>query len=348
MKTKDKVLEILQKNINQSVSGEFLAAECEVSRAAIWKAVNSLRQTGYNIQGTTNGGYLLDQNNDLFSKELFNEFLCKNYPQYSQNHIECFEQIDSTNTYAKMLLSKSGSLRNINGELTKEGEILNNSIYVAEYQTNGRGRLGRTFVSPSKTGIYQSVIVAPQGGIAQPSVLTASTAVAVCRVLKRLYNIDAKIKWINDIFYEGKKLCGILTEGFANFESNNIESAVIGIGINVKENPDLPPEIKEIATSISETTTQNQINRCELSANICGETLSIFNEDINKVMQEYKNLSFIIGKEILVHPVINQNEKDYKATVVDINEKAELVVKKDDGTTVCLSSGEVSLHSKQF
>lgn len=345
MKTKDKVLELLLKNQNTSISGEALAKECSVSRAAIWKAVNSLREIGYDIQGTTNGGYILPDSCDLFSEELTKKYLNEHFQEFSTSHIECFSQIDSTNTYAKKMLSEASSLRDENGELTEDGKKYHNSMFIAESQTNGRGRLGRTFVSPQKTGVYQSVIVAPKGGISQPATLTASSAVAVCRVLKHLYNIDAKIKWINDIFCNGKKICGILTEGFANFETGMIEAAIIGIGINVRKNDSLPPEVAKIAGSIEECNPEVKINRCELAANICGETLKILQEDITAVMKEYKSLSFIIGKEITVHPVINNNEKDYKATVIDINEKAELVVQKTDNSIVNLSSGEVSLRS---
>lgn len=352
MKTKDKVLELLLNNKNQAVSGEKLAAECEVSRAAIWKAVSSLREMGYEILGTTNGGYLISDSNDLFSKEIFTEYLKKDYPEFSQNFIQCFSEIDSTNTYGKTLLSQAGSLRDSFGNLTEDGKKLANSMIVAELQTKGRGRLGRTFVSPSKTGIYQSVIVAPEGGITQAATLTASSAVAVCRVLKRLYNLEAKIKWINDIFYNGKKLCGILTEGYANFESRTIEAAIIGIGINVKNNPDLPEDVAKVAGSIEECLKNEnrsiQINRCELASHICGETLKILQEDISKVMDEYKSYSFLIGKEIIVHPVINQNQKDYKAIVIDINQNAELVVRNEEGSLITLSSGEVSLHSSEI
>ena len=152
--------------------------------------------------------------------------------------VECFEKIDSTNNYAKKILSECGNLRDENGNLTDAGQKYHNSVIVAECQTAGRGRLGREFVSPKKTGIYLSVIYAPENGIQEPAKLTAFSAVAVCRTLKKLFNLDAQIKWVNDVFLNGKKVSGILTEGIVNFETRKIEAAIVGIGLNIFENND--------------------------------------------------------------------------------------------------------------
>ena len=164
MTTKEKVLKMLADAKGQAVSGETLAAECGVSRAAVWKAVNALRESGTSIEGTTNGGYVLGDN-DVFSSEIFSETFSSRWPDFSDCHIECFKEIDSTNTYAKRMLAECGNLRNTDGELTDAGKKLHRAVIVAESQTAGRGRLGRTFVSPEKTGIYISVIYAPKGGI---------------------------------------------------------------------------------------------------------------------------------------------------------------------------------------
>ncbi|MCR4954036.1 MAG: biotin--[acetyl-CoA-carboxylase] ligase [Treponema sp.] len=275
MSTKDKVLSLLiearslgeksavlgvpssvsgEKNVNSgagaSVSGEKLAAECGVSRAAIWKAVNALRSEGIAIEGTTNGGYILCDD-DIFTTESFTQILQKYFPDFANSNIEVFKEIDSTNTYAKRVLTECGNLRNVDGTLTSAGKKYHQSIIAAESQTAGRGRLGRTFVSPAKTGIYLSVIYAPVGGITNPAKITAFSAVAVCRAIKELYGIECQIKWINDIYAGGKKICGILTEGFTNFETGTIESAIIGIGINMRDNPALfPTEVAKVAGSI--------------------------------------------------------------------------------------------------
>lgn len=347
MKTKEKVLQILQNN-KDCVSGELLADECKVSRAAVWKAVKSLRDDGFLIEGTTNGGYKFMGQNDLFSKEAFSAEFSALFSEFSTSHIECFEQIDSTNNYAKKILSECGSLRDESGNLTEAGRKYHNCIIVAESQTAGRGRLGREFVSPKKSGIYLSVIYAPKEGIQDPAKLTAFSAVAVCRTLKKLFNIDAKIKWVNDVFLNGKKVCGILTEGIVNFETRKIESAIVGIGLNIFENDEFSEKLKKVAGSVFDCgydkEDKNQTTRIRIAAQIAGETLSIFSEDSQKVIGEYREKSFLIGKKVFVHPVIGNNDV-YEATVLDIDQNAALLVKTSDGKIRSLNSGEVSIKS---
>lgn len=365
MTTKEKVLELLTQNKENSVSGEKLAEACNVSRAAIWKAVNSLRENGCNIEGTTNGGYMLSGVADVFSTEVFSSAFEKNFPQFTSisaeskkevypSHIECFKEIDSTNTYAKKVLSEAGNLRSFDGSLTEAGKKYHRAIIVAESQTAGRGRLGRTFYSPSKTGIYLTVIYAPKGGIHDPAKLTAFSAVAVCRAIKKLYGINSKIKWINDIFINGKKVSGILTEGFTNFETGQIESAIIGIGINISDNPDVfPEEVKKVAGSITGSEKLNEsgevsVSRCQLAAHVAGELLNVLEEEPLSVMQEYKQMSFIIGQTVEVHPVIGDVSSVYMAKAVDIADDAGLIVELEDGSRRILNSGEVSLRSVLF
>ena len=348
MKTKEKVLQILQNN-NECVSGEILASECEVSRAAVWKAVKSLREDGFLIEGTTNGGYKFCGQNDLFSERAFEAEFSVLFPNFSNSHIECFEQIDSTNNYAKKILSECGNLRDENGNLTEAGQKYHNCVIAAESQTAGRGRLGRVFVSPKKSGIYLSLIYAPKGGIQDPAKLTAFSAVAVCRTLKKLFDIDAQIKWVNDVFYNGKKICGILTEGIVNFETRKIESAIVGIGLNIFENDEFSDELKKVAGAVFNCDYDENIDkkatRNRIAVQVAGETLSIFSEDSQKVINEYREKSFLIGKKVFVHPVIGNNEA-YEAVVVDIDEKAALVVRTPDGSVKTLNSGEVSIKSE--
>ena len=364
MTTKEKVLELLLNKENQ-VSGEDLAQHCGVSRTAVWKAINSLRSEGFNIEGTTNGGYVIKDNKDAFNKELFSSYFSENYPKFKNSTIECFEEIDSTNTYGKKLLAENGNFRQPDGQLTEFGKKYNNAIIVAESQTAGRGRLGRTFYSPKKTGIYLSIIYGPKGGIKEPAKLTAFSAVAVCRAITKLYGgldsqngleIKPAIKWINDIFINGKKVCGILTEGFTNFETGTIEAAIIGIGVNIHDNPEcFPKDVAKIAGGIlgaDEGSTANnkkeQGGRCQLAALIAGEVLSVLEEDTKSVMEEYKQLSFIIGQDVEIHPVIGDNKQNYNAKVIDIDNEASLVVQLPDGTKRTLSSGEISLKSSSF
>ena len=364
MTTKEKVLKMLVEAKGQAVSGESLAAECGVSRAAIWKAVNTLRQAGNSIEGTTNGGYVLSDD-DIFTADLFQETFSSRFPELSDCHIECFKEIDSTNTYAKRILAECGNLRGPDGSLTEAGKKYHYSVIIAESQTAGRGRLGRTFVSPEKTGIYISVIYAPQGGITNPARLTACAAVAICRAIKNVFDetsltgIEPQIKWINDIFVGGKKVCGILAEGVANFESGMIESAVVGMGINIKKNKtafegelaDVVGTLEDAVTQTSPDASAPSISRTLVAAEIAGQVLKIFEEDTSSpeahkaIIKEYKEASFLLGRELTVYPLIGDEKSSYKATATDIDENSGLIVTLSDGTTKTLNSGEVTLKS---
>lgn len=361
MTTKEKVLQLLVQAKGQAVSGEVIATECGVSRAAIWKAVKALREAGTSIEGTTNGGYVL-ADDDVFTTELFSETFSNRFPELSNCHIECFKEIDSTNTYAKRLLAECGNLRDSNGQLTASGQKYHKAVIVAERQTAGRGRLGRTFVSPEKTGIYISVIYAPKGGITNPARLTASAAVAICRAIKNVLaelpegcTIEPQIKWINDIFVGGKKVCGILAEGVANFESGMIEAAVVGMGINIKKNKTaFEGDLAGVVGTLEEATGENQISRLQVAAEIAGQVLKIFEEDASSpeahkaIIKEYKKASFLLGQELTVYPLIGDEKSSYKAMATDIDENAGLIVTLKDGSQRTLSSGEVTLKSASF
>ena len=362
MSTKEKVLKMLAAlaGTGQAVSGEALAAECGVSRAAIWKAINALREQGLQIEGTTNGGYQL-KDDDIFSDELFLQTFATNYPEFSESHIECFKEIDSTNTYAKRILAECGNLRDSSGALTEAGKKYHKAIFIAEKQIAGRGRLGRTFVSPEKTGIYISVIYAPKGGITNPARLTACAAVAICRAIKNVVcklpegtSIEPQIKWINDIFVNGKKVCGVLAEGVANFESGMIEAAVVGMGINIKKNTTaFEGQLADVVGTLEDATSA-KISRLEIAAEIAGQVLKIFEEDASSeaahkaIIKEYKEASFLIGRELTVYPLIGDEKSSYKATATDIDDNAGLIVTLEDGSKRTLSSGEVSLKSNEF
>lgn len=338
MNTKDLLLKELMQKKGKVLSGEELASICNVSRAAIWKAINSLRKEGFNISASQNSGYILHDDLDFFSKEKLISYLENRFNSKIEFDIECFKQIDSTNTYAKKILSENNSSL----------EKFHKSIIIAESQTAGKGRLGREFISPYKTGIYFSLIYCPQGGIKNPARLTAFAAVAVCRAVKKLFNLECSIKWINDIFYKGKKVCGILAEGFTNFETFLIEAGIIGVGINLESSDLFSSELKKIAAGILDDSNKKEFGRCELAGEIIYQLIKIYEENSDSVMEEYKSLSFLLGKTVKVFPVINQEEKSYFAEVVDINDEANLIVRTEFNELKTLNSGEVSLKSQSF
>lgn len=330
MSVKDTVLSVLQ-NVNSEdgfISGEELAKKCGVTRTSVWKAINSLRKQGATIEAQTNRGYKLVSNN------IYNAESILHFVKDKDVKIKFYEEIDSTNSKAKRDLA------------AEKPSSLHKTVYIAAKQTAGRGRMGRPFYSPDKTGIYLSIVYS-KGNITKPAVITASAGVAVSRALKKIYNVDAKIKWVNDIFINDKKVCGILTEGVTNFESGMIDAAVIGIGINITTNKNEPEDIKNIAGSV--ISNQNETKQSELCAEVINEVLQILDggqNSIKEAMKEYKERSFLIGKEIEVLPVINSEEEKYKCIVQDITEDAKLVVKLKNGEIKALNSGEISIHSK--
>ena len=234
MSVKTEVLKLLEASRERDLSGQEMAESLGVTRSAIWKAVNTLKKEGYQIQAVNNRGYRLKEESDVLSEEGIR--LCLHKP-YDSQKIKVFKCIDSTNMEAKRCA--------LNGE----GEGL---VILAEEQTNGRGRRGRSFYSPDGSGIYMSVLFRPKPEISQDVVLiTTAASVAVCRAIRDVLSQEPQIKWVNDVYLNGKKICGILTEAVSDFESGRIDTVVVGIGINYHAPKEgYPDEIKEIAGSV--------------------------------------------------------------------------------------------------
>lgn len=331
MAVKDLVFQILTSTQNQDgfVSGEELANRCGVTRASIWKAVESLRRKGVKIEAVTNNGYRLIEDNSFDSQSISPLLADKSV------NVIFFETIDSTNIEAKRLLAE------------KEAKELHKTVIVAAEQTAGRGRLGRKFVSPQKSGIYLSLIYSNRR-VTNPAMYTASAAVGVCRALNKVFGIESKIKWVNDIFVQNKKVSGILTEGVTDFETGMIEAAVIGIGINIVNNPLLP---QEVAGGLFSQENDSCKKRSLLAAAVINETFAILDGDeevLKESMREYKERSLLIGKSVEVTPVIGQMKNNYICTVKDITPDAGLLVMLEDGSEKILQSGEVSIHSEKI
>lgn len=263
--------------------------------------------------------------------------------------LEYFDTIDSTNSEAK---------RRLGAVPPGEYRLFHKTVLVAGEQTAGRGRLGRKFYSPGGTGLYFSLVYAA-GSVSDPGKITAVAAVAVCRAIKSVFNVDAGIKWVNDIFVSGKKVCGILTEGIVNPLSGAVEAAVIGIGINIYFSSKMPEELSLRAggicgSSLSGAGDENADGGknaemkdrllCRIIENLV-EILDGREEAFFSAMEEYKARSTLIGKTVTVSPVIDSRERQYDAVVTGITDDAQLVVRTSDGREKTLSSGEVTLHA---
>lgn len=236
------------------------------------------------------------------------------------------DEVTSTNTFAK--------------EFAKEDS--DEAIIIANSQTNGRGRLGRTFISNKGTGIYISYLIRPKINLEDCKLITPLVCVATCNAIEELllkenFQLDTKIKWVNDIYINFKKVCGILVEASTIRKNMYPEYLIVGIGLNCYEQ-DFPEELKNIVTTI-EDETKIIISRNDLISAIINNIdyyLNNFNQKI--YMQEYINRSFIIGKKV----EIKQGEKSYFAKVKNILMDGSINIEKDDGTINNISTGEIT------
>lgn len=320
---KEKILKFLKES-NDFVSGQKISEELNVTRAAVWKYINALKKEGYEISSITKKGYKLINSPDILNAEEVNKHL--NTLNIGKKIIH-YNTINSTNIEAK--------------NLANDGEI-EGTVIISEEQINGRGRLGRGWVSPKNKGIWMSIILRPDINPVDAAKVTQIGAASVLLAIKNT-GLDPLVKWPNDIVVDGKKVCGILTE--MNAELHRINYLVIGIGINVNiEENEYPNEIKEMATSLK-IQTGKTINRKKLTADILNYFEEFYNDfKLNKSIKEpikiCRNNSALIGKEVLVI----KNGESIKVTAVDINDEGVLLIRNNNGEIEELISGEVSVR----
>ena len=282
----------------------------------IWKAIKKLKEEGYDIDAVTNKGYRLNGNIDRISQAAIKECIDCDW------NIIILEETLSTNNYASELA--------ING-------IRENTVIIAESQSGGRGRFNRHFHSPKRNGLYMSILFSPCIEMANAPLITSFTAVCVANAIEKLCGKELNIKWVNDIYMNGKKICGILTEAGFNFECGTLDYAVVGIGINVSGD-DFPKEIKDIASSV-ENECGIRISRNELCAEILNNITEIEGAlKTKEYLEIYRKKSNVIGKNLKVS--IGNEKFDAYAEAIDDN--AALVVRTEEGLRT-LNSGEVSI-----
>ncbi|MDO4505925.1 MAG: biotin--[acetyl-CoA-carboxylase] ligase [Spirochaetales bacterium] len=283
--------------------------------------------------------------NDFFSDKTFLDFFSPDEAQIIQGKISLVESIDSTNTFLMKESEKYFPLLSESGELTSSGKQFNFSLKAAASQTKGRGRMGREFISPISSGIYFSIAYVKETGICDPAMVTASVCTGICRAIEKTYGVECKIKWVNDIYCNGKKVCGILTEGIINPAAGRIDGCVIGIGINLRTNSAFDGELKSKAGGILDGLKEDAAFPCRAAfLAACYKEVKHLLVSGEDFMEDYKSRSLLTGRTVTVTPVIGDEKTSYTATVKGISDRAELVVELSDGTTRNLSSGEVSLH----
>lgn len=321
MSTKIELLKFLDENYGSFVSGECLAQTLGVSRAAVNKAASALKKSGYKILSRPSQGYKLLEKIDILTEESIGSKIneaCK---------LMVFDEIDSTNNFAHSLPSSDVP-----------------QVIVANSQTAGKGRLGRSFMSPSDNGIYLTVAFRPNFDLNKSPFITMASALAVCKALENVCDISPKIKWVNDIFHKNKKVCGILTEAQTNLETGRIDKLIIGIGINCFPSK-FPEEIAEIAGSLADE--NSAFSRSTLAGAVADNILAMIKEfPSTNFLPEYRRKCFILGKDIYVHTI--SDGKRIKARALDIDDNGGLVVEYMEGVRMreieTLSSGEVSIR----
>ena len=240
------------------------------------------------------------------------------------SEIELHQEIDSTNSRAK--------------ELAIQGAAHGTAV-LALRQSAGRGRFGRNFYSPDDSGIYISFILRPSISADRAVMFTTMAAVAVARTMEKLADVQASIKWVNDVYLGTKKACGILCEAGLDFENGKMQYVVAGIGVNVGP-MDFPGDLGQIATSVSNECGQ-QVSRSRFCAELINELNALYPQlESGAFMAEYRSRSNVIGKDVFV---LRGGER-YSAHVMDIDDEGSLMVRTPDGRQETLHSGEISLR----
>ena len=215
------------------------------------------------------------------------------------------------------------------------------AVFIADGQTAGRGRRGRSFASPHGAGIYMSILICPKENLSDLTAVTTFTAVAVCRAIERVCGLSADIKWVNDVYYGGKKLGGILTEGALSEDMRTAKYVIVGIGLNVRRT-DMPEELRDIALSIEEAcgkVCDRNLLIAEIISEFMGGLASLGTPEIR---DEYRRRCFLIGREVTVHRL----DRSYPAFALDIGEDMSLELRLADGSIEKLNTGEVSVREK--
>ena len=321
--TKYKILEILINNNGNFISGEILSLKLGVSRTAIWKGINSLKEKGYKIEGIRNKGYRLVS--DI--KDNISEYEIKKRCSFRElgRNIYCFEKLDSTNTYIKE-----------NNNFLKHGDIV-----IADEQMKGRGKFEKVFYSPKESGIYMSIILKKNIFSDSLKLLSIASFISVYNSIRKCTSFSPELEW-DSITILGKKICGILIEDNFKNEEEKKKYVVIGIGINVN-NLNFPKNLKNKVTSLR-IELNKEIDRVELILNIIKEIEEIVCEkryifNRKKILDEYiKKVNFInknVKIEILNRKIIGK--------VININELGGLIILKENKKIEIVYRGKLKI-----
>lgn len=321
--TAQAMLKLLLEHRGSDISGELVSGRLGMSRSAVWKAITRLRERGFVIESAPRRGYRLTECPNILLPELIDSSIIGN----RRNRLICLDEVDSTILYAN--------------RLALEG-CPDGTVVVAERQTAGMGRRGRSFLSDAGVGIYMSIVVQPHCDIRQLGLLTSLAGLAVCRAIDQQCGVESLIKWPNDIIIGGKKVCGILTRLISDAETTAVTHAIIGIGINVRQR-EFPGELSEKAISLWQATGAEHNRACLAGAVISHLNCLFYDGGLEspptEVMEELRQRSCTIGREVLVISPAQSR----KGVAVGLEQNGELLVRFGEQIE-SINAGEVQVR----
>jgi BirA family transcriptional regulator, biotin operon repressor / biotin---[acetyl-CoA-carboxylase] ligase len=332
MGTREKVLGLLEEHRGEYLSGEGIAKRLGISRNAVWKGVSALKAEGYQIASVTKKGYCLLESNDILSAAGIMKAL-GNETRLEKENIHIYDSLPSTNREATRLAAEE-----------KEGM----QLVIAETQSQGRGHREHSFLSP-KGGIYMSLLLHPEDlpfETESAAILTAYGAVSVAKAIERQTGVSLQIKWVNDLFLNRRKVCGILTEAGSDFESGHLKWIVMGIGINFSTSiEEFPKELWERVTSLCPSADGEQeikLTRNELIAEIIKELLQggglpdQREKKLQELLQEYQGRLLYRGERRRILSVA-EKEEAFIARIEGVDQDGRLLVRDEEGREKKLS-----------
>ena len=324
--TRYEVLERLRAAGGSLVSGGEIAGALGISRTAVWKHISALMEEGYHIETAANKGYRLLESGVFSGYEISRRLDTGRIGR----PLIFLESVDSTNEYVKKLAAEGAA---------------DGTVVVARQQTGGRGRLSRRFESPAGSGVYLTVLLRPEIAAADLTLVTLLAAVAAADAVEALCGVRPGIKWTNDLFLGGRKICGILTECAVEGESGRVSYAAVGIGTNLlQEEEDFPEEIRNIAGSVF-MGGGVRVAPAAYAAALLGSFERLFYggrfpENREALLDRYRRDLFFLGQQVKVVGL----RESFPATALGDDDEGRLLVRLEDGAVTALNSGEISVR----
>jgi len=313
---KEKILEYLNKE-HDYLSGDQISSHLGISRQALWKHIQDLKDSGYDIVAVPHLGYRLESKPDrLFPFEVSRGLNTR----FIGRKIHYFDYLSSTMDLA-MQLGMDGAP--------------GGTLVLAESQTKGRGRLGRGWFSPKYKGIYLSLLLRPAILPSGSPLLTLLSAVSICEAVKKAVGLELQIKWPNDVLLHNKKLAGILTE--MNAEVDKVNFVVIGIGLNVNnDKKSLIPQAASLKEAAGQPVSRVLLLQ-ELLRRIENNYFLLEDKGARVIVDRWRSLSLTLGRRVKIY----YQHKHIEGSAVDVDEDGTLLIRKDSGLIQKVSSGDV-------